>query len=165
MKKELKIVVGLAIALILVALIILTKSHISYIKLEKVTSAPFSTIEILEQKIRLKDNERTYNTEIDCTQLKSSNDQIVYYRFNEKYKDSSVSVSSKVFSGDTITSDYKNITAIEVNLSIKDPKNQYEQIYHINATCHIDETQKEEDEEKPVAKTDDNNKTKKKSKK
>lgn len=164
MKKELKIVGGLAIALILVALIILTKSHISYIKLEKVTSAPFSTIEILGQKIRLKDSERTYNIEIDCTQLKSENDQIVYYRFNEKYKDSNVSVSSKVFSGDMITNNYQNITSIEINLSIKDPKNQYEQIYHINSTCHIDETQKEEEEEKPVAKTDDN-KNQKKSKK
>ncbi len=126
----------IVIAIMLVTLILLIKNHLSYSDLKKVTSTPFKTIEILGQKINLNNNERTYSQEIDCSSLKSDNDQIINYSFNDHFKYSTISITSKVFSDNTITNDYKDVTSIDINISVKDSKNKYEQIYHINAICY-----------------------------
>lgn len=164
MKREMKAVIALATLLFAVIMILFLKNYISYVNLRTITKNPFNTIEILGQKIRLKDNERTYKIETDCKTLTDENVQILYYRLNEKNKDYKITVSNKIFNGqNVITTDYSNITEIETNISIFDPKNKYEQIYHITSTCKIDEAaSKKEEEEKNNQKKDDSNKSTKK---
>ena len=148
MKVEKKMVIGLASILFTVLLILFIQNYVSYVNLRKVTKSPFSIIEVLGQKIRLKDSERTYNVDIKCDSLTDANTQILYYRLNEKYNDYKITVSNKVFNNqNVVTDDYKNITEIDTNISIIDPKNKYEQVYHIKATCQIDEEKIRQEEE------------------
>lgn len=163
MKKELSIVIGLISIIVIVIIGIVIERFIYYGNLQTITDNPFDTVEILGEKIRFKDNVRTYETELDCSSLTDPNTQIFYYRLSEKYLSSKISVSTKVFSNNTLlTAEYKNITDIDTIVSIVNPKEDYEQIYHFNAKCKIDD---KKEEEQPKNNDDSNKSTNNKKKK
>ena len=68
-----------------------------------------------------------------------------------------------MFSNNTLlTTEYKNITDIDTIVSIVNPKEDYEQIYHFNAKCKIDD---KKEEEQPKNNDDSNKSTNNKKKK
>ena len=96
MKIEKNIIISLLILLGIVVIFIFSRNYLKYKNIYHVTSNPFNTIEIVGKKVRLKDNLRTYDLEVDCSEL-SEHEQITYYRLNEDYKDFKISVATKVF--------------------------------------------------------------------
>lgn len=135
MKIEKNIIIGLIIILVCVTIFILTKNYINYSNTNRITSNPFNTIEIVGKKLRLKDNQRTYDLEVDCSNLKE-NEQITYYRLNEDYKEFKISINTKIFKDKKIIEkDLNEATALDINISVMDEKEKYEQVIHINATC------------------------------
>lgn len=144
MKKEKIIIISLVSILCIVVLIILTKNYITYRNVNRITKNPFNTIEVVGQKIRLKDNLKTYEAEVDCSEIEE-NEQILYYRLNEDYKDFKISVSTTVFKNKkVIESDFKEATAMETIITVFDENDKYEQIYHIKTTCENKEITEEE---------------------
>ena len=135
MRKENYIIIGLITILGIVLLSIITKNYFTYRNVTIVTKNPFDTIEILGQKVRLKENVKTYDVEIDCTEM-AENEQILYYRLNEEYKESIISVSAKVYDDKTIIEEnFQNATNIDVNISVFDENKKYEQVFHIKVKC------------------------------
>lgn len=144
MKKEKIIIISLVSILCIVVLITLTKNYITYRNVNRITKNPFNTIEVVGQKIRLKDNLKTYEAEVDCSEIEE-NEQILYYRLNEDYKDFKISVSTTVFKNKkVIESDFKEATAMETIITVFDENDKYEQIYHIKTTCENKEITEEE---------------------
>lgn len=147
MKKEKIIIVSLITILCTVVLIILTKNYITYRNVNHITKNPFNTIEVVGQKVRLKDNLKTYEVEVDCSKLEE-NEQILYYRLNEDYKDFKISVSTIVFKNKkVIETNIKEATSMETNISVFDENEKYEQVYHIKTICENAEESAEEEEE------------------
>ncbi len=139
MKIEKNIIISLLILLGIVVLFIFSRNYLKYKNIYHVASNPFNTIEIVGKKVRLKDNLRTYDLEVDCSEL-SEHEQITYYRLNEDYKDFKISVATKVFKNNKLLEkDLNEATSLEVNISVQDKDETYEQIYKINATCLVDE--------------------------
>lgn len=135
MKRENYIVIGLIVIFTIVIISIFTKNYLEYKNDSTISNTPFNSIEILNQKIRLKENIRTYKTQIDCSSL-NKNEQILYYRLKEEYKDYQIKATSKIFKKNKLlTDDYIGATNIDINVSIIDPNNKYEQIYHLEAIC------------------------------
>lgn len=146
MKKENSIVIGLSIIFTIIIISIFTKNYLGYKNDSTISNTPFIQVEILNQKIRLKENIRTYKTKIECDSL-NKNEQIIYYRLKEKYKSYKIKATSKIFKKNKLLTDsYKGATNIDINLSITDPKEQYEQIYHLEATC-LDNKKEEKEQE------------------
>lgn len=136
MKKENYIIIALIAILILVILSIFIRNYTSFKDSLEIASNPFNTLEILDEKVRLKENERTYSIEVDCSTIIDENTQLVYYQLAEPHKKSTITVTSKIYkNNEVITSNYKEATNIETIISVFDNKKIYEQIYHINATC------------------------------
>lgn len=145
MKKENYIIITLSSILFVVILLILVKNYITYKHITTISKNPFNTIEVLGQKIRLKDNTRTYKLPVECKELSNENNQIIYYRLDEKYKDSKITVSSKILKDNKLLiDDYKGATNLEFVLSVLDSQEDYEQIFHISATCNYDNEEKED---------------------
>ena len=144
---------------IIVILILVVRKYNSCTSLTTITKNPFDTIEILDEKVRLREDKKTYEIEVDCSKIKDDNEQIVYYRLNEEYKASKVSVKTYVFDENyLIEEDFKDMTSVEAILSIT-VKNKYEHIYNIKATCEAsEEDEKEEKEEKEEKSTSKKNK-------
>lgn len=162
MKKENYIVIGLASIFTIVMISLFAKNYFEYRNLSIISNNPFNSIEILGQRIRLKETARTYEVEIDCNDLEE-NTQIFYYRLKEEYTDYKIAVSSKVYKDNKIiTENFEDATAVDINVSVLDANEEYEQVYHIKATCISDE---EDDEEETSKKDTDSKKTNKKSKK
>lgn len=136
MKKENYIIIALLAILMIVILSILVKNY-NTCKVNLITSSnPFNTLEILDEKVRLKENERTYNMELDCSKLIDENTQIVYYQLAESHRNATISVETKLFKeNEIITTNLNEATNLETIISILDNQKTYEQIYHIKATC------------------------------
>lgn len=136
MKKENYIIIALLAILMIVILSILVKNY-NTCKVNLITSSnPFNTLEILDEKVRLKENERTYNMELDCSKLIDENTQIVYYQLAESHRNATISVETKLFKEtEIITTNLNEATNLETIISILDNQKTYEQIYHIKATC------------------------------
>lgn len=133
MKKGIIAIIGL---ILVISIVIVIEKFISFSNLQTITKNPFSTLEILGERINLKENERTYQTEIDCSTLTDPNTQVISYNLKEKYASSKITITTKVFNNNTLlTSDYQNITDIDTNISIVDPKSQYEQVFHFISKC------------------------------
>lgn len=138
---------------IIVILVLIVKKYNSCTSLSAITKNPFDTIEILDEKVRLRENIKTYEIETDCSNIKDKNEQIVYYRLNEEYKASKITVKTYVFSNDKLlTEDYEDVTDIEAILSIT-VKNKYEHVYNVKATCKQDEKKEVVEEEKTTEST------------
>lgn len=164
MKNEAKIIIGLITVLLLVFIVIITKNYFTYRKISIITQNPFNSVEILGQKVRLKDTVKTYEVDIDCSEIEEFEEEVVYYRLNEKYKDSIIEVDSKVFKNNELienAKDYKKATDIIVNISVFDEEEKYEQVYHIKAKC-INQV---EDEDEEIEDKEDSKKSNKKDKK
>jgi len=157
MKKEKIIIISLASLLVFVTIFIFVKNYITYRKISIITQNPFNTIEVLGNKIRLKDNIKTYKEEIDCGEV-TTNEQLLYYRLNSDYKEFKVSVTSFAFQDDKlITEDFNTATSFDFNISVFDKDKEYEQVYHISATCQNNQTDEETDSDE--AKTNDEDKS------
>lgn len=145
MKIERNIIIGLIIILLAVVLFIFTRNYITYHNVYHITSNPFNTIEILGKKVRLKDNLRTYELEVDCQELQE-HEQITYYRLNEEYKDFKITINTKIFKNNKlIEKDLNEATSLDINISVTDENEEYEQVFHINTICEIPETEELEE--------------------
>lgn len=132
------IVISLLLILIVVFFVSVQLSVDKYNNLKKMINSPIDSIEIMDNKIRLKENKKSYEANIDCKEITDINEQIVYYRLKDEFKDSEVSVSTILLSGkEVITDNTKDLSQINVNLSIKSKDyDNYEQIYNIKAICN-----------------------------
>lgn len=136
MKFERNLFIFLISLLIIVLLIVYVRRYNTYKNFYEVAKMPFETLSILDNKVELADNQKSYNLQLDCSSLKDENTQIVSYTLQKGALDSNITISSKVYNGDSIVkTDYSQITSINTIISIVDPEKKYEQIFSINATC------------------------------
>lgn len=157
MKKEKYIIIALVSILIVVGVFIFIRNYFSFKKEILVASNPFYTLEILDEKVRLKDEVRSYNIEVDCSTLFDENTQILYYQLKEEMRKSTVQVLSKIYkNNELIITNFKEATSIDTVISVFDEEKTYEQIYYVNATCKINENANVE-EEKAEETTEENN--------
>ncbi len=136
MKKEKYFFITLISLLIIVLLIIFIKNYYSYKQINDLAITPFNKLSILNTKIELQDNKRIYNIEIDCTNLKEPNTQIVNYELNKSFKDSLITINTKIYNNnELLENNYEHITNINTLISITNKNKEYEQLYYINSIC------------------------------
>lgn len=149
MKKENIIIISLLAILVIVITSIFIRNYSSYKTNLKIASNPFNTIEVLDEKVRLKDNERTYSVDVDCSKIVDENTQIIYYQLTETHRKSTIKVESKILKdNEVLTTGLNRARSIDTIISVFDSNETYEQIYHINATCTNEPIKEEEPEEK-----------------
>lgn len=136
MNFEKKLFIALISILVLVLLIIFIKNYHTYKEVYDVAQMPFSSLSILNNEIKLENNQRTYNLTIDCSSLKDENTQIISYKLLKENEESNLSISTKIYDNDKVLTDtYEHITSINAIINISDKNKIYEQIFVINATC------------------------------
>lgn len=136
MKFEKKFFIFLISLLIIVLTIIFFKNYNLYKEMYEVSKMPLSSLSILNNEVKLEDNQHTYNINIDCSSLKDPNNQIISYDLFKFAEKANVSIATKIYDGDKVlTDDYSHLTSINTSLSITDQNKKYEQVFVINATC------------------------------
>ena len=141
MNKDVKIVITLISAVFLLTISLLIKNYVAYSKVHEITRNPLDSLEILGERIFLRQEQRTYELTADCNSIKSNEDQIVYYRLGENFKDSKVNVDIELFSDKKLlTEEYKKITHVNAIISIDiDNGESFEQIFNVKVTCDTEE--------------------------
>ena len=135
MKLENKILLSIIIIGLILFSILLYKELKPYQEEALLSRSPFTEIKILNQKVELNKIDRLYKNSIDCSNL-HENEQIVSYKLVEGKENYKVSTNIQLFNDDKLlTTHYQNTTNLITRLTIKDDKNNYEQIYIIESTC------------------------------
>lgn len=141
MNKDVKIVITLISAVFLLTISLLIKNYTAYSKVHEITRNPLDSLEVLGERVYLRQEQRTYEIKANCDDLKSSEDQIVYYRLGENFKDSKVDLNIEVFSNNKLLKEeYKKVTHLNTILSIDiDNGENFEQIFNVKVTCETEE--------------------------
>lgn len=141
MKKEKIIIIILLSLLIITCLIIFIKNYLIYSNRTTITNNPFKYLEIMNQKIEIKDNQKTYEQEINCLDLEE-NEQIINYTLNDDFTNAKVKVNTIVYKdNEIIKENYNEATNIDIIISIT--SQDYEQVFNFKNTCKITNTQEE----------------------
>ncbi len=135
MKLENKILLSILIIGLILFCILLYVELKPYQEEALLSRSPFTEIKILNQKVELNKIDRLYKNSIDCSNL-HENEQIVSYKLVEGKENYKVSTNIQLFNDNKLlTTNYQNTTNLITRLTIKDDKNNYEQIYIIESTC------------------------------
>lgn len=135
MKLENKILLSILIIGLILFCILLYVELKPYQEEALLSRSPFTEIKILNQKVELNKIDRLYKNSIDCSNL-HENEQIVSYKLVEGKENYKVSTNIQLFNDNKLlTTHYQNTTNLITRLTIKDDKNNYEQIYIIESTC------------------------------
>jgi len=100
---------------------------------EKLYASPLTSVTILNNKIILEEDKRTYNAIVNCSTIEE-NTQIISY--NLRVKSNDVIVKSNFFK-DYLLLDgpSKDMTNFEINLSLRNEKQEV--VYHFDLTCGV----------------------------
>lgn len=135
MKKGKSIIIILIFFLIITCLVIFSKNYLTYLNRTKITNNPFESLKIMNQEISLKDNQKTYEQEIECLETEE-NEQIISYVLKDDFQNAKVKVNTIVYKDNEILKEkYNEATNIDIIISIT--YKDYEQIYNLKNTCKI----------------------------
>jgi len=123
------IITFLIIAILIVLCIIFLKKYFQYRDFYLNNQNPFKSISILNEDIKINNQDKIYNLEASCNI--EENNQIINYEL--KNEDSKINIDTIIYNQNEIITDINNATNLIINIEINN------NLYRFNITCRSEE--------------------------
>lgn len=128
-KKILVYILGLVL---IIGVFIFTKNKETNEVINALNSNALTEIIINNNFVDLKEDIKDYELEIDCSKI-DLKEQFIYYELSSVYKDSKVTLRTNVYKNEELIEDITEATNLNIKLEVN--KDNYKQIFTINAAC------------------------------